>query len=278
MKAAVLIAGFALAVGGGVVIGRVTAPPGLVDGAAPRGPRVAAFSGGALGADDVRPVAAVATDAGQRRAAVESLVRARLLALEAEAAGLHRSPEFLARYSEELARLQIQKAFDEPFQKQLPTEDELRKFFDDHKDRLGRPARVRLALVALAAPASDEKLRAEKRTRAAQLLADARRARDDYAFGRLAMQWSEDPISRPAAGELPFATREELVARLGAETADAAFAAQPGTVVERVLESDEGFQIVKVLAREDGREARYDELRDQMFVSLKLCDSESRGG
>jgi parvulin-like peptidyl-prolyl isomerase len=95
-----------------------------------------------------------------------------------------------------------------------------------------------------------------------------RRARDDYAFGEIAMTRSDDPRSRPAAGELPFLTRDEIAARLGAEAADAAHATPLGRIADRVIETEQGFQIVKVLAVEEAQEASYDELRDSIKARL----------
>jgi hypothetical protein len=242
---------------------------GLLSGAKVSKPTVASFSGGALGADEVRGALAGLTDPKQRRAAVEQLVRARLLAQAAEADDLEKTPDFMRRYSEELARLYLEKAFEEPFKKQLPTDDEVRKFFEENKARLARPERVRLAHLALFAPRSDEEARTRKRAEAQKLLGELRRAaKDEYAFGRLALTRSEDPRSRPAAGELPFATREEIAARLGPEAEEVAFSAPPGRVVDRVIETEKGFQIVKVIAREAGREASWDELRDPIKARL----------
>lgn len=252
----------------GFLLGRGGAPVALLSVAHADGARVAAYSGGVFVVDDVRDAIAGLSDARQRRAAVEQLVRARLLAQRAEGAKRHLTPDFLRRYSEELARLEIEKSFEEPFQKQLPTEDELRKFFDENKDRLGRPERVRLAHVALFAPASDADARARKRKQAEQGLASVRHAKDAYAFGRLAITVSDDPRSRAAAGELPFLTRDEVVSRLSAEVAEIAFTAAPGTIVDRVIETEAGFQLVKVIAREEGREARYDELHDAIEARL----------
>ncbi|WP_242393560.1 peptidylprolyl isomerase [Anaeromyxobacter oryzisoli] len=208
-------------------------------------------------------------DPAQRRAAVEQMVRTRLLALDAEEARLHRSPEFLRRYADELARLQLEKAFEEPFKKQLPTADEVRKFFDENKARLGRPERVRVAHLALLAPAGDLAARESKRAEAHKVLPVVLRdAKDEYAFGRLALTLSDDLRSRPAAGELPFATREELAARLGHAVAEAAFAAKPGQVVDRVIETEHGFQLLKVLAHEEGQEARFEDLREGIRARL----------
>lgn len=250
-------------------LGRTTASTGLIDRAKPPRRVAAKFAGGAIGIDDIRASVTGLADPSQRRAAAEQAVRTRLLALDAEAAGLQHSPEFLRRYSDELARLQLQKAFEEPFQKQLPTPDEVRKFFDENKDRLGRPERVRVAHLALLAPRSDAAARAKKSEEARKALAVVRRtAGDEYAFGRLALTLSDDPRSRPAAGELPFTSREELSARLGPPVAEAVFAARPGQVLDGVIETEEGFQLVKVLAREEGREASFDELREGIRARL----------
>jgi parvulin-like peptidyl-prolyl isomerase len=258
-----------VAVGSAFALGRASVPDGLLSRSKAPDLRIVTFSGGALGAGDVRGALAGAADLNQRRAAVEQLVRARLLAQEAEAADLEMTHDFLRSYSEELARVQLDKAFEEPFKKKLPTEEELRKFFDENQAKLGRPERVRLAHLALLAPRSEDEARTRKRAEAQRLLAEIRRtSKDEYAFGRLALTRSEDPRSRPAAGELPFATREEIEARLGQEAAEVAFSAPPGRVVDRVVETEQGFQIVKVIARETGREASYDELRDPIRARL----------
>ncbi len=266
-----LVAMVVVALAIGFLSGRAAVGEGLLSRSKAPEARVATFSPGTLGPDDVRSALGGTSNPAQRRAVVEQLVKVRLLAHEGEAAGLELTPDFLRRYSEELARAYLDKAFEEPFKKQLPTEAEIRKYFDENQAKLGRPERVRLAHLALVAPRSDAEARTRKAADAQKLLQEVRRtSKDEYAFGRLAMTRSEDPRSRPAAGELPFATREELEARLGPEAAEVAFAAPPGRIVERVLETEQGFQVVKVIAREAGREASYDELRDAIKVRLTV--------
>jgi hypothetical protein len=250
-------------------LGRLSVTGELFGRGVPAELRVATFEGGVLSADDVRGPLEGIGDVQHRRAAVEQLVRIRLLAQDAETAGLHRSSAFLRRYAEELARLQVEKAFEEPFKKKLPTEEEVRKFFDDNKAKLGRSERIRMAHIAFLAPAADVEARAQKRQSAEKVLLDVRKnAKDEYAFGQLAMAKSEDARSRSAAGELPFLTREEIAGRLGPEIAEAAFALSPGQIVERVLESEQGFQIVKLIAREEGSEASYEALRESIKARL----------
>jgi hypothetical protein len=251
------------------ILGRATAPDDLVDEIPRRGEKVASFSGGSIGADDAREVIPEGGSKAHAKAAIEALVRTRVLAGRAEDADLHLSPSFLARYSEELAGLYVAERFEKPFQKQIPSDEEVKRFFEENKGRLDRAERVRIAHVALDAPKGDGGARAKRRTEALALLAELRRTRgDEYAFGRVAMSRSEDALSRPAGGELPFLTREEVALRVGPEVAAAAFAAAPGTLLEAPLETARGFQLVKVIAHEQGREATFDELRDAIKTRL----------
>jgi len=249
--------------------GRLTASAELVDGLSARGRKVASYSGGSVGADDVGDVLPEGRGIEHARAAVESVIRLRLLARQAERAGLHQLPGFLSRYTQELAGLYVTETFEKPFEKQVPTEDELRKFFDDNMMRLSRPERVRLAHIALYAPKGDLTLRERKRADALKVLALARKERaDEYSFGRLAMALSEDEQSRATAGELPFLSRDEVSVRVGAQAVYPSFAEKPGQVVEGLVETEQGFHVLKVLAREDGREASFDELRDAIKTRL----------
>lgn len=118
---------------GAFAAGRLTPPVRLLGDDVPSDQRVAKFDGGELSAAEVGPVLPGIGAPDHRRAAIEQLVRIRLSASDAETAGLHHTSAFLGRYAEELARVQIEKAFEEPFKKQLPTDDEVRKFFADNR-------------------------------------------------------------------------------------------------------------------------------------------------
>lgn len=251
------------------LLGRLTAPHGLIDEISRRGDKVASFSGGSIGIDDALEVVPEGATKDQAKGAVEAMIRMRVLAARAEEAKLHLTPQFLSRYAEELAGLYVIERFEKPFQKQLPTDDDVKKFFAENRARLGRVERVRLAHIALAAPKGDAAARAKKRAEALQLLAELRRTRtDEYAFGRSAMTRSDDPATRGTSGELPFMAREEVAQRLGPEVAAAAFEAKTAGVIDAPLETEQGFQLVKVLGREEGREAALEDVRDAIRSRL----------
>jgi hypothetical protein len=124
-----LKAAWATSVVGAAIIafgaGRWTAPVHLLGGSVPSDQRLATYAGGALSVAEAATALAGIASTEHRRAAVEQFVRARLLAHDAEAACLHRTPEFLARYAEELARVELEEVFEKPFRKQLPRDDEV---------------------------------------------------------------------------------------------------------------------------------------------------------
>jgi peptidyl-prolyl cis-trans isomerase C len=199
-----------------------------------------------------------------RKGLVEDLVREQLLAHLAEEKGYQRDPELARRYAEELGNVYLEKEFEEPERKKAPTDDELRNYFDEHHAELARPERVRIALIELkAAKPSD---REGKRALAQQILSEARaKAKDYYAFGKLARARSEDERTRASSGELGYVSREELGSGYGSELAKAAFElTKTGEVGSTVVESTEGFFVLKLLGREAAYEPRFEAIRDAL--------------
>lgn len=265
----------ALAAGYG--LGRRSVAPGLLSREDARGPAVATFRGGAVSRADVEAALAKQPAAfrdqlrtlAARKALVEEMVRFELFAREGERKGYEHDPEFLRRYKDELGRRFVEKEVDEPQRKAAPSDTEVRAFHDEHQAALGRPERVRVAVVQYAA-ADGAAAAAAKRSRAEAALARLRtEAKDPSAFGRVAQKESEEPQSRLSNGELPFLTRDELGARLGAEVAEAAFSIPAtGQLAPRVVESARGLHVVKLLGREEGYQPSFEELKEAIRARL----------
>jgi len=162
----------------------------------------------------------------------------------------------------------FEKEFEAPQRKVSPTDAEVRAFYDGNKAALSRPVRARVAVVQYAAPAGDAAARSTARARAEAALTRLLASKDPYAFGRVASAESQEPRSRLTNGELPFLGRDEIAERLGAEVAAAAFEAPVGAVAPRVVESAKGFHVVKVLAREEGYEPAFEEVKEMIRTRL----------
>lgn len=262
----------------GRALGRRSVTPGPLGGPAGEGPALATFRGGALRLADVQAElrgqpevlrAQLRTPAG-KKAFVEGLVRFELLAREGERKGYQRDPDFVRRYKEELGRVFLEKEFEAPQRKAVPTDDEVRAFHDAHQAALGRPERLRVAVVSFLAPPDDAAARAARRARAEAALARIGRApADAELFARIARNESEDQASRLTNGELPFLTREQLAERLGAQVAQAVGDLSPGRqLVSGVVETPRGFHVVKLLGREKGYRPSFEESKEAIRARL----------
>lgn len=271
MKKPLLLAVIVLVAGAGYWAGRGSSPKSVLDSTGD-GAVVARFSGHVLRTGDVESRMRAMPDMVRarfrapeaRKGLVEDLVREQLLARLAEEKGYQRDPELAKRYAEELGNVYLEKEFEEPERKRAPTDEELRKYFDEHHAELARPERVRIALVEfkVAQPSEREK----KRALAQQILSEARaKAKDYYAFGKLARARSEDERTRASSGELGYVSREELGNGYGPELAKAAFGlTKTGEVGGVVVESAGGFYVVKLLGREAAYEPRFEAIRDAL--------------
>ncbi len=261
---------------GGYLAGRVSRSRSVLEGSGGEGAVVARFAGRTLYASDVEArlgaVPGMArgrlTTPEARKGFIEDLVREQLLAHLAEEKGYQRDPDFAKRYAEELGTFYVEKEFEEPERRKGLADEELHKYFEEHRAELSRPERVRIALVGfkVANPSEREKKRAQARA----ALAEARaKAKDYYVFGNLARTRSEDSRTKVAGGELGYASRDDLERGYGPELAQAVFEMKSTNEIRStVVEGTNAFYVVKLLGREAAYEPRFEVVRDALRARL----------
>jgi parvulin-like peptidyl-prolyl isomerase len=147
-----------------------------------------------------------------------------------------------------------------------PDEIELRKYYEKDKSLFVRPERVQIAHLFLSVSGSGLE-REAKRKKAQALLANVLKAEENDvgAFEKMAQKYSESPSTRSSEVALPMMTRSELASALGPEVAEAAFALEraPKTA-ERLLEAPLGLYLIRLKAREEGREILLEEAKPQL--------------
>ena len=117
-----------------------------------------------------------------------------------------------------------------------------------------------------AAPAAD---RAKAKARAQELLADVRRAPDQFAD--LARKFSQDKGSATAGGDLDFFARGAMVKPFE----DAAFAMKKGDISE-VVESDFGYHIIRLTDIKTPKQRSFEEMRAGMESDLKTQQAQRK--
>jgi peptidyl-prolyl cis-trans isomerase SurA len=119
-----------------------------------------------------------------------------------------------------------------------PTEQEMRKFFEQQKGNLGtRPATISFRQIVIS-PKPSAAAKARARAQADSIVLELRRGAD---FATAARRFSQDPGSRDQGGSLNWFRRGVMVP----EFEKVAFALKPGVVSDPV-ESPFGFHIIQV--------------------------------
>jgi peptidyl-prolyl cis-trans isomerase C len=206
-----------------------------------------------------------------RREFLENLVRFEILAREAQKKGFGKENEVIRQHKRSLVALFVQKEFEEPQQKQVIPEEDLRKYYDAHLADYQRPERVRVSHVFFEAAQNDAAKRKEKKAAAEAALAAVREkdAKDYGAFPELARRLSEDPASKPLGGDLQFLSKDDLAKRAGSEVAAVAFdTKEVGHVLDKVIETPTGFHLVKLNGRENALDLKFEGVRDSIRSRL----------
>lgn len=129
---------------------------------------------------------------------------------------------------------------------------DVRRAYDEDPASTTRPEQVRARHILLRTSA--ERDAAAARALASELMARLEVGED---FATLARQYSDDPGSKERGGDLGFFGRGEMVPAFE----EAAFGAEPGALVGPV-ESDYGFHLILVEAKQAGGRAPFEEVAE----------------
>ena len=146
-------------------------------------------------------------------------------------------------------------------QKVTVSDDELKSYYDSHKDEFKTQdmVKARHILVRVDNSASDdEKKKAKERT---ELY--LKKIKDGEDFAKLASDFSDDPGSKAKGGDLDFFPRGRMVKPFE----DAAFSLKPGQT-SGIVETQFGFHIIKVEDRKDSSVESFDVVKERLKQKL----------
>lgn len=196
---------------------------------------------------------------------LESLVKFEILANAAQKEGYANDPDVQLTMKKAMVQKLVQKRFGEGDAKDISDAD-VQKFYDEHKDDYVKPARVRTSGLLVAATDKD---RAQKGAQAKKLLAQLKASakKDPQAFANLARTSSEDAATKGNGGDLGFRSQDEYTKQFGAPFAAAAFGTKDGEDV--LVETQQGFWIVRVTGRQEGVSRTIDQVKPQIASRLQ---------
>ncbi len=187
----------------------------------------------------------------RRREFLDNLVRFELLAQEAERRGLHELPEVQRTRKQVMIQQMMRERFEDRIQLSDVTDEEIRAYYEAHRDEFNKPEQVRASHILI-----------KSRATAQRVLRQVLAAPDDMRlFRELSERYNEDPETRRGSrrGDLRFFGRdgsrsgntgEEDEGRVPAAVAEAAFGIERiGGVYPELVETPQGFHIVKLTGR-----------------------------
>ncbi len=186
-------------------------------------------------------------------------------------AAARREPELEAAYLEREAALRRQLAVERQWRSEREAlvaarpEEELRRFFDEHRGEFRSETRLELGLILLAS--GPQRSPRDTQELAAQLAA---RARGGESFEDLARRHSEHPTGREGGGLglLPWSRVRVLFGRDASEAAgELAVGAVSDPVVLARLPTPV-YGVVRLVRRDEPRERSFEEARDDVVAAL----------
>ena len=187
----------------------------------------------------------------RRKEFLENMVRFELLAAEADKRGLGKSEDVERVRRQVMVQQMMQDLFDKGGLKLADISDaEIKAYYDAHAGEFNKPAQVRASHILFKDRAAAEQVLKELKQKAA--------GTDMDAFRKLAEQKNQDPATKESAGDLRFFSETEdksgetdEPARPAAVRKAAFSLANIGDLYPEVVQSEQGYHIVKLTGRRD---------------------------
>ncbi|MBW2276373.1 MAG: peptidyl-prolyl cis-trans isomerase [Deltaproteobacteria bacterium] len=202
-------------------------------------------------------------DEAKRKEFLEKLINMELLAAEAARRGFDNHEEVQTVLKNQLASLMHRRIADE-IQEVDPTEDTMRKYYDDHVDNYKKPEKMRARHILVS-----DKGKAE------QLLSDVvKKKPSQYEFRRLAQKNSEDESTRLRGGDLTFfpppGDRREGDPEVEPEVAEAAFKIKEnGDVHPELVKSSKGYHVIMRTGHREKMDLTFDDAKERLVLLVK---------
>jgi peptidyl-prolyl cis-trans isomerase C len=199
---------------------------------------------------------------------LENLIRFELLASEAKARKLDQDPEVQAALKKIMVQKLVRESFDEKTGGQA-SDGDAKKYYEEHQEEFVKPERVRVSQIFFkAAKGSPERSRKSADAKKVYAKLKSEEAKNPLAFSNAARDASDDFGSKAAGGDLGYRTRDEIEKQWGSEVASAAFGLKDVGQETSIVESAQGFHIVKLAARQPGLNRSFDEVKPQIVARI----------
>lgn len=166
----------------------------------------------------------------------------------------------LVQFKEELAsRVQIEKLGDQVTKDIKASSKEVKDYYEKNKASFAVKDQVQVAHILV-----------QEEAKAKEILADVKAGAD---FAKVAKEFSIDPGSKDKGGEMPMTDKDQFVP----EFADASWKLEPGQVSD-LVKTTYGFHIIKMIAKKNGGEKKFEDIKDEVEEQMLSADKQETFG
>jgi peptidyl-prolyl cis-trans isomerase C len=193
------------------------------------------------------------TSLERKKEFLDNLIRFEVLAKEAKKRGLDQDPEVVRT----MKQVMIQKLMKQEFETRVKPEDvkddEMKKFYEEHKTEYNKPEEVRVSAIIVKDKATADKVAAE---------AKGPKGADNKGFRDLVTQYSTDEASKTRGGDLRYFASDSK--DVPAEVVKASFGLDKTGEVAGPIATKGGFYVVKQTGRRKALSKSFDEVKRQI--------------
>lgn len=217
----------------------------------------------------------VGTNLVQKRALLDEVVGHHAAVERALSLGLDQDPKLQLAYENLLINALRAQEIESRISNAVPTPDQVRSWYETNRAAYSEPGMRRGAILyrELGPKASDAR-REEARTRLLEARAKAMEALQDpgsiRGFGALAVEYSEDAVTRYKGGDLGWLIEGRGDNRFHAVVSQTLFSLSPTNRISGILEAPEGLYLVKLLEDRPMKTKPFETVRDAIFHRIQM--------
>jgi peptidyl-prolyl cis-trans isomerase C len=193
------------------------------------------------------------TSLERKKEFLDNLVRFEVLAAEAKKRGLDQDPEVVRTMKQVMIQKLMKVEFDTRVKPEDVTEEEMKKFYEEHSAEYNKPEEVRVSAIIVKDKATAEKV---------WNLAKGPQGQDNKGFRDLVTQHSTDDVTKQRGGDLRYFAADTT--EWPKPVVEAAFKLEKTGDVAGPIQTDQGFFIIKQTGRRKALTKTYDEVKRQI--------------
>ncbi len=202
---------------------------------------------------------------------LKEMITAEALYQEALRLKLDEDPEIRRSIRQMLNHRLLEEQVNRPARERKIDEQEIQKYYDDHINEYSRPEQVRVAGIFIAVPeGASKEVKAEKKKKAEQVLAEVLEKKKVRSYFGSLIRKHSDKHPKYSLGDTGFFDKQGNPVGVDNALVEAAFRLKKnGEIIDRIIETPEGFHIVMRVGKRSAVNRPLEKVRRQIIQRIQ---------